>query len=392
VDAACSRVLLPGRHGVPPLAAAPVPVPEHPAEVACWLTRACHVCWQVWFRWVRVLLDSNTDNCKVVSKDVAREVLRKLWLTPAQLVEPRLGKHGYECFRALFYELNSGVAKEPFLFETRKGRHLGFLLSGAGMQGRRVSWFDLDKHCRLTGRVDRWKLRPGQPEGGDCVLIVTEDETRVTREIAGPSEQHDIHIVEDQQSPVVNVHVPPKMSLAWAKSRNRSVAAAGPVSEEACPDVAMLCGLNELSRMAVEVFDTEVADAARQQLLELIDIWEEVPGTLHKIMNETNGGLAVQRFRDATAQQRLEQLQHDIVERSIKGVLSQTRGVPEKCAKCGACLMSTGEKAPVPALRPPLPRALARTFILPCSRQPGVSLDPTERKLDGHASCAGRIT
>ena len=98
--------------------------------------------------------------------------------------------------------------------------------------------------------------------------------------------------------------------------------------------------------------------------MELIDIWEEVPGMLHKIMND-NGGLAVQRLRDATAQQRLEQLQHDMVERSIKGVLSQTRGVPVNCARCGGCLMSTGEKAPVRAHRSPLPHALACTSLLP---------------------------
>lgn len=301
---------------------------------------------QAWFRWVRVLLDCNTPDCKVISKDVAREVLRKLWHTPANLVELRLGKHGYECFRALFYELNTGFPKAPFFFETRGAQHQGLGLTGAGLQGRRVSWFDSDKRCRRVGRVDRWKLKPGQPEGGHCLLFVKEDLTNAALvDIPGPSLQHDIHIVEDRLSNATCVHVPPRLSARWAASR-QVAAGAGPVAEDVWPDVAALVGLNELSRMAVEVFDSEVADAARQQLLELVDIWEEVPGALNRIMNE-NGGLAVQRLRDSTAQERLSNLQQDIIERSIKGVLSDSRGIPSRCVKCGLGLVSTGDRAPV---------------------------------------------
>ena len=302
---------------------------------------------QAWFRWIRLLLDCNTPDCKVISRDVARDILRKLWLTPANLVEPRLGKHGYECFRALFYELNGGGPRAPFRFETRCGEHLGFRLSGAGLQGRRVSWFDFDRQCRRIGRVDRWRLKPGQLAGGNCTLFVKEDETDAVLEIDGPSLQHDIHVVEDRLSDATNVHVPPELCPAYVASRNRPAAAgAGPVVDDIVPDVAALVGLNELSRMAVEVFDPEVAEAARQQLLELVDIWEEVPGALNKIMTE-NGGLAVQRLRDATAQQRLSSLQRDLVERSIRGVLSESRGIPSRCGKCGLGLVSTGERAPV---------------------------------------------
>ena len=102
---------------------------------------------QVWFQWVRLLFDCG----KVLSKETARDTLRRLWVTGSGGVDPRLQTHGYECFRVLFYEFNQGMPNQPFLAQDRQGTHLGITLSGVGMHARRVSWFDVAKNQRFTG-------------------------------------------------------------------------------------------------------------------------------------------------------------------------------------------------------------------------------------------------
>ena len=74
--------------------------------------------------------------------------------------------------------------------------------------------------------------------------------------------------------------------------------------------------------MAIEVYDVDVANSAQRLLLELVDIWEEVSGALVAAMH-ANGGVAVGRLRDATAQQWLSTLSHEIVQRSIIAVRSE---------------------------------------------------------------------
>ena len=102
---------------------------------------------QVWFRWVRLLVDCG----KVLSKETVRDTLRRLWVTGDNRVDPRLQTHGYECFLALFFEINQGMPKEPFLLESRQGTHLGITLSDVGMKERRISWFDVANNQRVTG-------------------------------------------------------------------------------------------------------------------------------------------------------------------------------------------------------------------------------------------------
>lgn len=147
-----------------------------------------------------------------------------------------------------------------------------------------------------------------------------------------------MQIVEDHKSSATCEHVPVKMAAP------RSHVAASMSAEEGWPDVSALVGLSELSRMAVEVFDVTVADSAKQLLLELVDIWEEVPGALHRIMNE-NQGVAVGRLRDGTAQQRLAALQSDIESRAA--IALTRRGTARQCCKCHQAFVSAGEKAPV---------------------------------------------
>ena len=279
---------------------------------------------------------------------MAREVLRKLWVTPSNLVDLRLGLHGFECFMALFYELNQALVADPgpwsfassgplvaprssgpFIFETRRGSHLGLVVSGSGLVGRRVCWFDRERQERLTGRVDDWRLKEPKDEGyespfnhvedhgfaifndGCCVLTVTEDEQQHVIEIDGPwrhHDGHDMHIVEDFDSSVTCMHVPPQ--------RNHD-------DQLESPDIATVVGLNELSHMAVEVYNTQVVELARQLLLDLVAIWEEIPGALKKVMDEKPHGVASQRLRDTTAQHRLTQLEADIVacaSRAVTGV------------------------------------------------------------------------
>jgi len=303
---------------------------------------------------VRLLLDCG----RVIPKDVAREIFRTLWVTVAKLVDVRLGPHGYECFRALFYEINMGFPKQPFTFDTRMGTHLGCTLSAQGMKGRRICWFDKDKQQRWTGTIERVRLKAGQPEGGQCIISVVEDEHKATMEIDGPSTQHDMHLVEDSQTTAICFHTKPRPSAAL--SANFSRAAAGPVNDDRFPDISALVGLNELSHIAVEVFDSEVADLAKIQLLELVDIWEDVPGALHKIMNE-HGGVAVGRLRDGTASQRLADLQKDIVSRAIKAV--RDRGVLSDCSQCNMKLQSAGDRAPVFLLGFCLSQALRSVFL-----------------------------
>ena len=304
---------------------------------------------EVWYRWVRLLLDCG----KVLTKDVARQTLQRLWPAPSGTVDLRIGTHGYECFQALFAELNktdkTGAGKGPISFETREGQHLGLTLSRDGLKGRRISWFDSKLQHRLTGQVH--ECRPGSDQSCRYRLSVLEDTSKELKEIDGPDEQHDMHLVEDELSHARCNYFAPKMSDSGHVDSGAASPAAGPPDEDSMesppPDISALVGLQELSRMAIEVYDVDVANSAQRLLLELVDIWEEVSGALVAAMH-ANGGVAVGRLRDATAQQRLSTLSHEIVQRSIIAVRSKRESpVPAaKCAQCHVTLISVGDRAP----------------------------------------------
>jgi len=191
--------------------------------------------------------------------------------------------------------------------------------------------------------VQAWRRvdRPHAP--GSCNLSVKDDQTDTVLTIEGPEMQHDMHIVEDWKSSPKCTHAPIKMSAAVEAMRNsRAAAAAAP--DDAWPDVSAVAGLGELSRMAIEVYDVDVSNKAKELLLGLVDMWEEIPGALYKTMHE-NGGVAVGRLRDEVARQRLVSLEEDVVERAIMAI--NNRGAPPTCSKCKYALMSAGERAPV---------------------------------------------
>jgi len=281
-------------------------------------------------------------------------------------VDPRLQSHGYECFRALFCEINQGMPNQPFLFEDLQGTHLGIMLSGVGMHQRRISWFDDAKNQRYTGVRSFGKsvfffLKHGEsmltcdfrqtvtgcrePADGPSQLMVQDDETNEKLPINAPTLQHDMHLVEDWKSSPNCVHAPIKMSVTEAM-RNRMAAAAASAQDDVWPNISALDGLGELSRMAVEVYDVNVSNNVRDLLLELVDIWEEVPGALYRAMHE-NGGVAVGRLRDEVARQRLASLEEDIISRAVMAVIK--RGAPSACSKCKQPLLSAGDRAPVHA-------------------------------------------
>lgn len=183
-----------------------------------------------------------------------------------------------------------------------------------------------------------------QQAGLDCNLSVKDDYTNAVLMIDAPTLQHDMHLVEDWKSSPNCVHAPIRMSVTEAM-RNRMAAAAA-AQDDVWPDISALAGLGELSRMAVEVYDVNVSNNARELLMELVDIWEEVPGALYRTMHE-NGGVAVGRLRDEVARQRLASLEEDIVSRAIMAV--NKRGAPSACSKCNQTFLSAGDRAPVHA-------------------------------------------
>lgn len=177
-------------------------------------------------------------------------------------------------------------------------------------------------------------------------VSVTDDETNAVLVIDALTQQHDIHLVEDWKSSPNCVHAPIRMLVTEATMLRNRMAAAAAAQDDVWPDISALAGLGELSRMVVEVYDVDVSNNARELLMELVDIWEEVPGALYRIMHE-NGGVAVGRLRDEVARQRLASLEEDIDSRAIMAVIK--RGAPSACSQCKHTLLSAGDRAPVRA-------------------------------------------
>ena len=94
---------------------------------------------EVCCKWVRVLADSG----EALTPEVADRVFIEL-VCGVDL--PRLGKQGFNCFEALFGEINS-LPTPPDFPQGRmqiKGRqvvHMGIKVSGRNLVRRRVSWF-----------------------------------------------------------------------------------------------------------------------------------------------------------------------------------------------------------------------------------------------------------
>ena len=229
-------------------------------------------------------------------------------------------------------------------FEGREAKHFGMVLCGNALVGRRICWFHSLSRRYATGTCE------GIARGS---YRVRDDVSKLVIDVDAKA---DMFLVEDALSSPWCADFATKIAKRFQQGAgSASAAGAWDDSADVLPDVLSLVGLPHLSCMAVEVFDVQVADRAHRMLLELIDLWEEVPGALHEAMH-AHGGVAVRRLRDVTAQQRLTSLQKDIKEHaisSLKKSLDQNARLPSHCFECRAKLTSSRDHAPVIFL--PLP-------------------------------------
>jgi hypothetical protein len=202
-------------------------------------------------KWLRVLADSG----EALNEEVTETAFKKL-VCGVDL--PRLGKHGFNCFEAVFGEINSRVTPEHrrgrMVISGRQVVHKGIKVSGQNLLRRRVSWFCCNQLRRNVGTItvyDDSPLRQDFPfdfENDDLF-----DGKKKSNRLVPLERLFDCHIVEDSLSP----------------EDIRAFEIESITLEQGHKFGCNLIGMDELWRVVLEALDDGVAARARDMLLSL---------------------------------------------------------------------------------------------------------------------------
>ena len=202
-------------------------------------------------KWLRVLADSG----EALSEEVTERAFKQL-VCGVDL--PLLGKHGFNCFEALFGEINSRQTERfPKGRMQISGRHVvhkGIKISGKNLVRRRVSWFCVNALRRNVGTITGFDDTLGrEKEPFDFENDDLHDGRSKINQLVPLKELFDCHVVEDARSPqdlrafeIEKVH-----------------------QDLSRPFACDLIGMDELWRVALEALDDGVAARACELMLEL---------------------------------------------------------------------------------------------------------------------------
>jgi len=202
-------------------------------------------------KWFRVLADSGDALSEEVTERAFKELVCGVDL-------PKLGKHGFNCFEALFGEINSrhtqSYASGRMQIKGRQVVHKGIKISGQNLVKRRVSWFCVNALRRNVGTItgfDDSLVREKEPfdfENDDLF-----DGRSKINQLVPLKELFDCHVVEDARSPQ-DLRAFEIQQVYQDESR-----------QFACD----LIGMDELWRVALEAHDEGVAARASELMLAL---------------------------------------------------------------------------------------------------------------------------
>ena len=210
---------------------------ELPVEVCC--------------KWLRVLADSG----EALTEEVTEMAFKRL-VCGVDL--PRLGKHGFNCFEAVFGEINSRLTSEHrcgrMTISGRQVVHKGIKVSGQNLVRRRVSWFCCNQLRRNVGTITSYDDSPARQdypfdfENDDLF-----DGKKKSNRLVPLEKLFDCHIVEDGLSPEdIRAFEIERITI-----------------EKGCKFGCDLIGMEELWRVVLEALDDGVAARARDMLLSL---------------------------------------------------------------------------------------------------------------------------
>ena len=202
-------------------------------------------------KWFRVLADSGEALTEEVTERAFKDLVCGVDL-------PMLGKQGFNCFEALFGEINSRHTKSHpagrMQISGRQVVHKGIKISGQNLVRRRVSWFCVNALRRNVGTITAFddsisrEKEPFDFENDDL-----HDGRSKTNQLVPLKELFDCHVVEDTRSPqdlrafeIERVHADSSSAFA-------------------CD----LIGMEELWRVALEALDDGVAARAGELMLAL---------------------------------------------------------------------------------------------------------------------------
>jgi hypothetical protein len=202
-------------------------------------------------KWFRVLADSGDALSEEVTERAFKELVCGVDL-------PKLGKHGFNCFEALFGEINSRQTQSyPTGRMQIKGRqvvHKGIKISGQNLVKRRVSWFCVNALRRNVGTITGYEEQCGrEKEPFDFENDDLFDGRSKINQLVPLKELFDCHVVEDARSPE-DLRAFEIQKVHQDESR-----------QFACD----LIGMDELWRVALEAHDKGVATRAGELMLAL---------------------------------------------------------------------------------------------------------------------------
>ncbi len=202
-------------------------------------------------KWLRVLADSG----EALNEEVTETAFKKL-VCGVDL--PRLGKHGFNCFEAVFGEINSRVTPEHkrgrMVISGRQVVHKGIKVSGQNLLRRRVSWFCCNQLRRNVGTITVYDDSPSRQEYPfDFENDDLFDGKKKSNRLVPLEKLFDCHIVEDSLSPE-DIRAFEIESITLERTHKFG---------------CNLIGMDELWRVVLEALDDGVAARARDMLLSL---------------------------------------------------------------------------------------------------------------------------
>ena len=206
---------------------------------------------EVCCKWLRVLADSG----EALNEEVTETAFKKL-VCGVDL--PRLGKHGFNCFEAVFGEINSRMTPEHrrgrMVISGRQVVHKGIKVSGQNLLRRRVSWFCCNQLRRNVGTITGYDDSPARQEYPfDFENDDLFDGKKKSNRLVPLEKLFDCHVVEDNLSPE-DIRAFEIESITIEKDHKFG---------------CNLIGMEELWRVVLEALDDGVAARARDMLLSL---------------------------------------------------------------------------------------------------------------------------